>query len=252
MHNAIVKSFKREFLLSLLLVFSLTIIVFALPAPSSLNVNFNSDKNSAAVIWNLVPGAAAYNVYRKEAADPDYHKINAQPILGTNYTDSAITRGRDYLYAVKAVDLSGIESAYSLSAGGPRMLLNTQALVTTNRDKPLSARSIKTGKVVTFAAPGDIITYRLTYANLGCSSAKNININYAIPSGTVLASAPRVKKGAVAQISYFDRLKQKWLSQIEKEENISKVRFLIPEVIPPVKSNQETNGMIDLNVVITL
>lgn len=246
------KSFKREFFLSLLLVFSLTVIVFALPAPSSLNVNFNSDKNSAAVIWNLVPGAAAYNIYRKEAADLDYSKINAQPIMGTNYADSSVVRGRDYLYVVRALDLSGIESAYSLSAGGPRMLLNTQALVTTIRDKPLSARSIKTGKMVTFAAPGDIITYRLTYANLGCSSARNVNINYAIPNGTVLAGAPKVKKGAAAQISYFDRLKQKWLSQIGKEENISKVRFLIPETIPPVKSSGENNGIIDLNVVITL
>lgn len=248
----IVKNLKRELILGFLFILFLSYMALALAAPSNLNVNFNPEKKFVELSWSAVSGAVGYNVYRKEATDPDYQKISKNAVMDTHFEDASLTRGRDYLYAVKALDLSGAESLNSPGAGGPRMSLITQALVTTNRDKPVTARSIKTGKVVSFAAPGDIVTYRISYANQGCSSAKNVNINYTIPNGTMLAGAPRIKKGAAAQISYFDQSRQKWMSNIDKEENISKVRFLIPETIPPVKDSGDTSGIIDLNVVITL
>jgi uncharacterized repeat protein (TIGR01451 family) len=235
------------------LVFLLLInLAYALSAPQTLSVNFNPGAKAALISWSAVPDAAGFNVYRKETTDPDFQKINFSAVTSLNFKDTNIIRGKDYLYMVRALDPQGAESGNSVSAGGPQMTIINQALVTTMRDKPLSRKSIKTGKLVTFAAPGDIITYRISYINKGCSSAKNVSINYDIPSGTTIAGVPIIKKGAAAQISYFDRTKNKWVSQIEKEGNISKIRFLIPESIPPVKNDTEVNGIIDLNVLIVL
>ncbi|MEU4066286.1 PHB depolymerase family esterase [Streptomyces wedmorensis] len=76
----------------------------ALPAPTGLAVTATTD-NSAALSWNTVPGAASYNVYR------DGTKVNSSPVTATTYTDSGLTAGTTYGYAVAAVDASGTVGA---------------------------------------------------------------------------------------------------------------------------------------------
>ena len=204
------------------------------------------------VSWGGVPGATAYNVYRKQINDPSYARINFSPVTSLKYEDAAVGRGGDYLYTVRALDASGIESTDSVSVGAPLMNIDVAARVSTMRDKPLSAKSIRTGKLVTFAGPGDIIIYKISYSNRGVSSAKNVSINYDIPNGTVIAGTPIIRKGYAASVEYFDRIKNKWLSRIEKDVNVSKVKFVISDPIPPVKNIVDVNGQIDLNVVISL
>jgi len=224
---------------------------YALSAPS-INASYDPAKNSASLYWEEVPNAATYNVYRKQLNEAEYKRINFSPVSALKYEDPGVERSKDYLYMVRAVDNSGLESEDSVSVGAPLMSIDVTAQVTTGRDKPAEARSIKTGKLVTFASPGDIITYKISYANRGCSSAKDVSINYDIPRGTVIAGTPLVRKGHAARVLYFDRVKNKWLTRIGKEENISRVKFDISDPVPPVKNSKESNGLIDLNVVISL
>lgn len=240
---------------STLIIFLLLLLAaqaVAINAPTSLTANADVKNRSVILKWDAADGAAGYNIYRKEATEPVYRKINFSDVNGTTYTDGSLTAGNDYLYQVRAVDAGGLESEGSRGVGAPLMTISTSALVTTLRSAPLSARSIRTGKTVTFAGPGDIITYQISYANVGYSSAGNVKINYAIPGGTIIAGAPVVKKGAGAKVAYFDKNKNQWVSRIEKQENIGAVRFEIPKNIPPVKKENDVNGIVDLNVVITL
>ena len=57
-----------------------------------------------------------YNVYRGTQANGPYTKINAFPVSGTSYTDTAAQAGQTYYYVTTAVDSSNNESAYSNQA----------------------------------------------------------------------------------------------------------------------------------------
>ncbi len=223
----------------------------AIYPPSNLKASANPKARSVDMSWGSVKDAVGYNVYRKEATDHAYQRLNSTPVSKPTYRDRRVVLGRDYLYVVRSLFADGVESADSISIGAPLMTIDTSASITTLRDKPLTARSIKTGQLKTFAGSGDIITYRITYANKGFSSAKNIKINYKIPDGTKIAGVPLVKRGAAALISYFDNVSKKWVSQVKNEKNISMVSFLIKNSIPPV-SSRDVNGIIDLNVTIEL
>jgi uncharacterized repeat protein (TIGR01451 family) len=242
---------KNKILFSLFLLVILAGIVQALPAPANLSARAETQRNSVALSWNPVINATGYNIYRKEVTDLDYKRLNVTPVATAAYEDKSAESRKDYLYVVKSVSRDGRESAPSVSVGAPLMAIKTTASVTTLRDKPLSAKSVRTGKTVTFAAPGDIITYRISYANLGFSSASNVRIDYDIPDGTIIAGAPVIKKGPAAQVSYYDKIKKQWLSALGNEENVSKLRLNLAESVAPVRNN-DVNGIIDLNVVITL
>ncbi|MFF2775494.1 poly(3-hydroxybutyrate) depolymerase [Streptomyces sp. NPDC058052] len=76
-----------------------------LPAPTGLTAATTA--TSAALTWNAVPGAASYDVYR------DGTKVNTAPVTATTYTDSGLTAGTTYGYAVSATDASGTAGARS-------------------------------------------------------------------------------------------------------------------------------------------
>jgi uncharacterized repeat protein (TIGR01451 family) len=242
---------RRVILFTLLLVF-LSGTVYALAAPSRLDARTVPGKNVVALSWGPVPGAAGYNVYRKEGTDPVYKKMNFSSVASQRYEDNTVAAGKDYLYVVRAAAADGTESTDSVSVGAPLMTINVDAAVTTMRKEPLSMRSIRTGKMVTFAAPGDIITYKISYANVGYSAAKNVKIEYDIPAGTIIAGIPAVKKGTGVQMAFFDKKKKTWSAKMVEEKNVGKVRFLVADVLRPVGNNKEVNGIIDLNVLITL
>ncbi len=223
---------------------------FALSAPTHLGAKANPQKDSVLISWSAVSGAAGYNIYRADAAGGGFKKINNSLLAKLVFEDKAAAKGKSFEYIVKAVDAGGEESVASAGAGAPLMNINSSVKITTLRDKPMTARSIKTGRIKTFAAPGDILTYSIVYSNDGFSDAKNVMIGYDIPSGTIIAGRPIVKQGKQADVSYFDRVANEWVKKIIKAENISKVRFLIPGVIEPVPNSRQVNGIIDLNVII--
>jgi uncharacterized repeat protein (TIGR01451 family) len=242
---------KKKILLALVCSLCLTAVAYALNPPTALNASFDTKNKSVLISWNGVDGAAGYNVYRKNSASADYTKINPNPVSGKSYQDASFVRGRDYLYAVRAVDAQGTESEDSAGAGAPLMSIGIRALVDTNRSKPVEKRSIKSGKLVTFAGVGDMITYTINYVNQGCSSAKNASINFEIPKGTVIAGNPVVKSGSGIYTYYLDRKTGSWVSKVENENNISQVRIMLREPIPPV-SEGNVSGAVNIKVIITL
>jgi fibronectin type 3 domain-containing protein len=63
--------------------------------------------------WNPVPGAATYNLKRGTAGNGPYPTVFGG-LVGTNFTDTAVTTGTTYYYVVTAVAAGG-ESANSVA-----------------------------------------------------------------------------------------------------------------------------------------
>ncbi|HSX40186.1 MAG TPA: fibronectin type III domain-containing protein [Candidatus Saccharimonadales bacterium] len=60
--------------------------------------------------WNAIPGAAAYNIYYKAAADRAFiHSVPRLPASITSYTIGYLKKGVQYQYIVTALDSSGKE-----------------------------------------------------------------------------------------------------------------------------------------------
>jgi uncharacterized repeat protein (TIGR01451 family) len=243
------KTGTNHILIALLIVLTSAGLAYA---AADLKATYNPQRNTVLLSWEPIAGAASYNVYKKTAGQADYQRINFSAVNDRIYADDKADRRSDSLYLVRGVGAGGTEVGETLSVGAPLMTINVAATVTTNRTKPITERSIKTGKLVTFAGPGDIITYKIIYANRGVSSAKNISINYDIPAGTTIAGTPIVRKGYSCRTTYYDQKQRRWLARIEKEENINKVKFEITDPVPPVAGEQDVNGVIDLNVMIGL
>jgi poly(3-hydroxybutyrate) depolymerase len=82
-----------------------------LPAPTGVATS-GATNNSMVIGWNAVSGAAGYNVYRGGT------KVNGALVGGTSFTDSGLSPGTTYSWAVRAVDGSGLEGAASAPATG--------------------------------------------------------------------------------------------------------------------------------------
>jgi YD repeat-containing protein len=61
--------------------------------------------------WTLVPGAATYRVERSPNVLTPYSQVTETAL--TSYDDPAVSRGNTYLYRVRAVDSSGVQSSPS-------------------------------------------------------------------------------------------------------------------------------------------
>ncbi len=70
----------------------------------------------AALTWNAVPGAAAYNVYLSPLSGGGYVKANTDPVAGTSFTANGLTNAQLYYFTVRALDAAGNESAPSNEA----------------------------------------------------------------------------------------------------------------------------------------
>ncbi len=57
--------------------------------------------------WTPVTGAVRYVLWRQEVADPGWQQIDDGNLRGTSYTDSGLTPGVTYQYAVRAIDGNG-------------------------------------------------------------------------------------------------------------------------------------------------
>ena len=59
---------------------------------------------------------SGYNVYRATGTTGAYSKLTAAPVSGLKYTDTSVVSGETYVYAVTAVNSSGVESSHSTPA----------------------------------------------------------------------------------------------------------------------------------------
>jgi fibronectin type 3 domain-containing protein len=56
---------------------------------------------------------AGYNIYRAPGGSTSYQRINSSLEMLTDYSDATVQGGSTYVYMVKSVDGSGVESAPS-------------------------------------------------------------------------------------------------------------------------------------------
>lgn len=84
--------------------------VFAPAVPSE--VTAVSGVGMVSLTWTAVaePDLAGYVVWRREAAS-GFVRLSREPVRETFFNDASAVAGRDYIYAVSAVDLRGNESA---------------------------------------------------------------------------------------------------------------------------------------------
>jgi uncharacterized repeat protein (TIGR01451 family) len=208
--------------------------------PKDLTANVESD-NSVNLTWTapIDTSVAGFNVFRKDdLAGAKQEKINNKLITESTYNDRSISKGRSYSYECRSVNSDGVESLSSNAAGAPKMSMSTSATVT------------HMGKVARIATPGDTIKYDIDFANRGFGIAKNIVIIYAIPKGTTfIAGTAKCPKYKVA-LEYFDNTLNKWVGQVLKEENISKVRFSVMDDVYPVVREKDVNDTASLKVMV--
>ena len=69
----------------------------------SIDLSWNAPSSSADPV-------AGYNVYRSTNGGGSFTKLNPSPAGQVDYTDSAVQSGTTYMYEVKSVDASGVES----------------------------------------------------------------------------------------------------------------------------------------------
>lgn len=95
------------------------------------------------LIWNVSPGATAYNVYRDDFTDPKH--LLKGGVVQTTFTDTSVTNGKTYTYEATATNVSG-ESAKSEPKVVPVPVTFTFSI-----SPPQS--SLNNGQTQTFTAP---------------------------------------------------------------------------------------------------
>jgi len=156
-------------------IFSDTVSVFPTtskepPAmPARLSGRFYN--NSVLLIWDnmykMNPYLAGYNVYRKEKKDKEYKRITDELIISTknSFTDTNISQGQEYIYAVESVDIFAnkseksfpvsvvVNSSLPISASGIK-LYNLDDGISVNWDAPLQLNLVSY-KVYRYSEKGD-------------------------------------------------------------------------------------------------
>jgi len=183
-------------------------------------------------------GINGYNVYRRPSAGSSFSKLNSSPVGALAYEDKTATAGKNYDYAVRAVDAAGNESADSDFASAPSVVMSERAVIR------------HMGEIVDAAVPGDSIEYIIDYTNNGYGFANDVNILHAIPDGTVLLpNSVKVSKGSPASVLYYDETKGAWADSYGSEEDVTKVKFVLSDPIPSVSKGP--NGQLSLKVVVS-
>ncbi len=69
-----------------------------------------AEEGQVRLIWTGgdAPDIAGYRVYRREGGD--LRRLNVEPVVATEFTDSSVASGRSYVYRVVAIDKTGNES----------------------------------------------------------------------------------------------------------------------------------------------
>ncbi len=207
--------------------------------PKDLIADVDSSANAVILSWTAPfdTSVIGFNVYRKEdASTGKFERINRQLLTATAFNDKDVNRGKSYLYITRSINADGIESVDSNAAGAPKMQMKATATVS-HMNRP--AR---------IASPGDVIKYSIDFANLGYGVAKNVVIVYAIPKGTTLIPGTVLCQKYKVKIAYYDQKADKWLDQVNHEENISKVSFKVLDDVFPVSNNKNDTASLKVMV----
>jgi fibronectin type 3 domain-containing protein len=92
-------------------------------APVQLTVTEATD-SAVTLSWKAIPQALGYNVYRSDAVDGSYVKVNSSDVLTNGYTDTNLAAYTTYFYKVTA-KYDNKESAMSAAAEAKTMELPT-------------------------------------------------------------------------------------------------------------------------------
>ncbi len=86
----------------------------AAPGPESLTGTGIMPTYTVSVSWNPATDVVGYNVYRSNAANGTYSRINPALDPNTTYTDGSVTSGQTYYYSATSVNANGLESGKSV------------------------------------------------------------------------------------------------------------------------------------------
>ena len=181
-----------------------------------------------------------YNIYRDTTGLGIYIKINANPILLTNYFDSQAKRGDTQYYAVTCIDRYGNESLYSDSAGAGNVVYIKTIYGITVGGNTVSIR------------PGATITYNISYQNDGFAP-----INSMIIYDTIAVSVVEFKVGsvqiingnsAITSYSNDNAISFIYVPAGTVDNNVTNTRLQLNGKVCPMLSGN--NGNIRLGVVI--
>jgi hypothetical protein len=94
------------------------------PAPTGLQVTEEGD-GTVSLIWNSVPDADGYNVYRSPLSGGGWQRANSDLLASPDFIDTGLQNARTYYYVVTAVDAFGNESEYSEEVSAlPHLTIN--------------------------------------------------------------------------------------------------------------------------------
>lgn len=235
----------RCLLLSLLIAFSFSSIAHSQadvnPPSPPLSLDAQAVPNSKVVLsWKASTddvGVVGYNVLRKLSSSNSFEKLNKVLVKELSYQDKTAAAGKNYEYVVRAVDAAGNVGPSSKVASAPFIQV---------KDKQVIMHS---GKAVAQAFPGDSIEYVRDYSNIGYGFANNVSLTFKIPNNTTLvAKSVVVKKGPSANILYFDKKINNWVSKIGDPADVTSLKFVLKEPVP--SAGKGSSGMLAFKVIL--
>jgi len=122
--------------------------------------------------WNAVSDAdlAGYNIYRNSV------KINGSPVVGTSYTDTALTNGTSYGYEIGAVDSYGFESPRTAVVNATPYLGQVYPTLTvTGKTAAKNGATLQFGGTTTVGAT--VYSAKLEQLDTGGAPISSVDIN---------------------------------------------------------------------------
>ena len=239
-----------KFIISfLVLVFVASSVIAAPPIVPLTPANFDAIAHpgkKVALTWDKDPDAIGYNVYRR-TNDSGFKKIAAL-LRSNSFEDQNVSAGKSYEYYVTSAGILNAESKRSNIASAPNMFIDPYARVAHLGGDMVRMKSARTGKPISVAVPGDIVTYIIRIGNNGYGKAVNALVTFPVPAGTKLIPNSMNSGKFKANYTYFDKRQGRWVAKISEAANISKVRFQILDQIDPLAGGY--NGQLSFKVLI--
>lgn len=96
-----------------------TLLVSSNASNSSLDISLSGDgvtsssRHSVALNWHPSTSTVSGYVVFRGATGGSLSQLNVSPVASTSYTDTNVTSGQTYVYAVKSIDASNVMSNFS-------------------------------------------------------------------------------------------------------------------------------------------
>jgi hypothetical protein len=105
---------------------TLSVVVSAPDAPTSLAATAGDGQVSLS--WNASAGATSYTVLRSTTSGSGYAQVAGGTTTATNFTDTTVTNGTTYYYAVTATNLGGTSASSNQVSAQPLSALQSWRL----------------------------------------------------------------------------------------------------------------------------